>query len=383
MVRYIYYRIGDGIGFQYYVLTQLYHIARHCNIPILFDLRHLPYFTNWSLSVPRTMFKDIFHFDNELVITDFDVIDNILRDSAKHPIDQLYICDVTPSNSCEQKQPGTLVAGPVLVGDASPVLRTEDADQIKRVNCLMEQVRDNARADIGCTQDAREYIDKAPGLYALYRMAIYLSNQGVIFNDLVGGELEMKLLGKSKQRFDACKGGVAKCVGIHARLGNGEGQGRVRNTKNEYNGKPRRTLSNKIQESNRRMTIKYEKYFHQMDVFSTDTKFFVCTDTKDFLDKCVERYNEQIISVDRYWLDPGDGPGHSFFWRRTNRKDKTNSIFKRNKYGADNILSDALVDMFLLGECKHLIYNVSAFTHHARHFKNVPRVEVSGIDLQR
>lgn len=79
-------------------------------------------------------------------------------------------------------------------------------------------------------------------------------------------------------------------------------------------------------------------------------------------------------------MAPGDGPGHTTWWLRYDDDEgqemKSAVQSHRNDYGSENILIDAILDMMLLGECNHLLCNVSSLSYYAKQFKKVPFTEL-------
>lgn len=152
-----------------------------------------------------------------------------------------------------------------------------------------------------------------------------------------------KLVGEYEAMFNEYQGAVSSCVGVHARLGNGE---------------------QNLSEGRERMKIPWDRFFLEMDSYQ-DGKFFVCGDTPSFLDKCSDKYGDRVIYFDRFMPPENCGPGHNI-WSIYDRKKASEYITERSHVGPYRLIGEALIEMFLLGECKRLVCNKSAFTHYAR-----------------
>ena len=124
---------------------------------------------------------------------------------------------------------------------------------------------------------------------------------------------------------------IKNCIGVHARLGNGE--------------------RNKAGEVFRRMKVSQHSFIKEMRKFKND--FYVCSDTKDFIDLCKEEFGDRVKAQEREYPLAGDGPGHL----RCMRETPSNPVF---------LIKEALTDIFLLSKCEYLICNYSAFTALAR-----------------
>lgn len=182
-----------------------------------------------------------------------------------------------------------------------------------------------------------------------------LSNVGIEGTCALQGKLS--LVGEHEKKFQQYQQIVTSSVGVHARLGNGE----------QHKGpdKPR-------------MNIAWERYFAAMDA-QQDEYFFVCTDTPSFLEACINRYGDKVISMDRFRPPENCGPGHNT-WSVYDEEKKAEYIEARNQVGPYRMMGDALVEMFLLGDCKRLICNQSAFTHYARVCRKVEAMVLDGCE---
>ncbi|MEG4960648.1 MULTISPECIES: hypothetical protein [unclassified Microcoleus] len=157
---------------------------------------------------------------------------------------------------------------------------------------------------------------------------------------------KLKLVGKYKKIFNQYRRVVSSCIGIHARFGNGELE----------------KASN--QPDLDRMKTPWTSFFSTMDIYPGD-QFFVCTDTPSFLEKCLHRYGDRVIHLNRFMPPENCGPGHNI-WSICNDEKKAEYIEARNRIGSYRLLGEALIEMFLLGECVRLVCNQSSFTHYAR-----------------
>lgn len=162
----------------------------------------------------------------------------------------------------------------------------------------------------------------------------------------------LNLVGEYLETFDHYQQVVSSCVGVHARLGNGE----------QY-----------IVESRDRMKIPWKRFFSAMDNY-LDDQFFICTDTPSFLEACIARYSDRVISLNRFMPPENCGPGHNIWSICCNDDQKNEYIKERSRVGPYRLLGEALIEMFLLGECKQLICNNSSFTHYARECCSVDTV---------
>lgn len=157
---------------------------------------------------------------------------------------------------------------------------------------------------------------------------------------------KLKLVGKYKKIFNQYRRVVSSCIGIHARFGNGELE----------------KASN--QPDLDRMKTPWKSFFSTMDTYP-GAQFFVCTDTPSFLEKCLHRYGDRVIHLNRFMPPENCGPGHNI-WSICNDEKKAEYIETRNRIGSYRLLGEALIEMFLLGECVRLVCNQSSFTHYAR-----------------
>lgn len=155
---------------------------------------------------------------------------------------------------------------------------------------------------------------------------------------------KLNLVGEYEKTFNQYQQMVSSCVGIHARLGNGE---------------------QNIVEGRDRMKTPWNCFFSAMDDY-LDEQFFICTDTPSFLEACVDRYGDRVVYLNRFMPPENCGPGHNT-WSICCDDDKRDEyINERTRIGSYRLLGEALIEMFLLGECKALICNQSSFTHYAR-----------------
>jgi hypothetical protein len=125
---------------------------------------------------------------------------------------------------------------------------------------------------------------------------------------------------------------IEQCVGVHGRFGNGEGNPAL--TKRVV---PENLFIEKMKE--------YDNKF-----------FFVCSDSKPFINLCKAEFRDRIKVKDRVFLPKGFGPGHRL------------SLYKDENIKVDPItlLYESYVDMHLLSKCSHLICNESMFNKPAR-----------------
>ena len=96
--------MADGIGFQYFMLSHLHAICRRSGIPILFDTRSMAYYNEWRQDGKAKNYQlneDAYRFNNSLVITDWEEIDQILEESRLAYPD-VFVYDISPGTFREQ-----------------------------------------------------------------------------------------------------------------------------------------------------------------------------------------------------------------------------------------------------------------------------------------
>jgi hypothetical protein len=136
---------------------------------------------------------------------------------------------------------------------------------------------------------------------------------------------------------------IKNCIGVHARLGNGEKNGDGKEIP--------------------RMVITPNLFIKNMRKFKGD--FYVCSDTKDFIDLCKEEFGDRVKTQDREYSARGAGPGHL----RKMRETPTDPVL---------LLKEALTEILLLSKCEYLICNNSAFTLLAR--STIPKENIIKIN---
>lgn len=165
----------------------------------------------------------------------------------------------------------------------------------------------------------------------------------------------LQLVGEYRQAFDNYRPVVSSCIGVHARFGNGEYE-----------------QSGSNQSEKGRMRTPWGRFFTALDD-APDDKFFVCTDTPSFLQACQDRYGSRVVQFDRYMPPENCGPGHNL-WTINDEEKRADYIAERARVGPYRLLGEALIEMFLLGECRRLVCNRSSFTHYARVCCNVDTI---------
>lgn len=175
---------------------------------------------------------------------------------------------------------------------------------------------------------------------------------------------KLKLAGIYQERFHKYRQIIPSCIGVHARFGNGEYERNVRN-----------------QHLLQRMRVSRQSFFAAMDAHP-DEKLFLCTDTPSFLEQCIKKYGDRLIYLDRFMPPEGYGPGHNI-WPAPDEQSRQELLQEKIRIGPYRILGEALVEMFLLGECKRLICNESSFTHYARQCCENETVLLSSMNSHR
>lgn len=139
--------------------------------------------------------------------------------------------------------------------------------------------------------------------------------------------LLLKLKKYPKLDFD-----ITKCVGVHARLGNGE----------------------ELQIDQLKKRVRPMEMFIDKMKELKDKNFFVCSDSEKFINLCHKEFPNRIKLIDRYFPEDGAGPGH----------------YPRNGQYVDHdpseLLRDALAEMCALAKCSSIICNRSYFNWYAR-----------------
>lgn len=139
---------------------------------------------------------------------------------------------------------------------------------------------------------------------------------------------------------------ISDCIGVHARLGNGE-----ENIK--YHGRHTNPLSLRNRIVNENMFINEMKKLKNV-------LFYVCSDSKKFIDKCVSEFGNRVKFMDRIYMPTGCGAGHI----KDVPKSKSRK-FHKNIDSVD-ILYESYLDMYSLSRCSSLICNISMFSWLAR-----------------
>jgi len=276
--KYLYYCRNDGIGFQYTCISKLLNVAISENATLLVDWRNLSFFKLRRQEFSVDRLHEFFLIKHAHIVYDPHEIDRILLD---HPDEVLGIDMGKHHNPHPQA-----------------------ASHIRFANFH----------ELGL-----EFDNKCEWL------GPYISLRGECFEKFLNHRPIAK-----------------RCIGIHARLGNGE------------------MLNNPLMRQ--RMDIPVERFFEEIDKHD-DTQILVCTDSPAFLSACMDRYGNQVVAVPRSMPDENEGPGHAAGKKPRN--------IELDGY---ELLGDSLVELLLLGECRFLICNASLFTVHARKFRQVPHI---------
>jgi hypothetical protein len=147
------------------------------------------------------------------------------------------------------------------------------------------------------------------------------------------------------KNLDICFGEKIKnSIGVHARLGNGE-----------------------FEKIDHHRAIGGEVILQKMIQMTDDKSFFVCSDTKEFIQSCKDRFKDRIICYERNYVKKGWGPGHNVGYK-----------YKKNEDGNHNsyqTLHDALSELYFLSLTKKLIHTGGSFTKFAID-SNVPHTNL-------
>lgn len=274
----------DGIGTQFIYINRLLGYAMKTDCKLIVDFRKMAFFMGWGVSCEGSELNKVLCFDTDRIIYDPEEIDKILNERSS---------EVLATRFCKENfDPTGLTLPFVWAGDLLPAIDFGDSS-----HCLKDK---------------------------------------------------LKLVGEYEIIFNSHRASVASCVGVHARLGNGE----------QHSG------PDKL-----RMKTAWNRFFSAMDEHRDDS-FFVCTDTPSFLEACMDKYGDRVVVLDRFRPPENCGPGHNT-WSVYDEEKKDDYIRERNRVGPYRVLGEALVEMFLLGVCKRLICNQSSFTHYARACCNV------------
>jgi hypothetical protein len=158
-------------------------------------------------------------------------------------------------------------------------------------------------------------------------------------------------------------------VGVHARTSNGEVLPLRTGNSNRFQG-----------ERNAIQTI-FDIYKEKIDQVLFDDpraflkacdnyKFFVATDSKQFVDLFEKEYGNTIVT-ERYFAPPGCGTGHEKGEQSTEIQ-----IQMEEKYGRINIAKEALVDFYLLQYTNFLFKNFSRFNEFCL-YKGIPNFHIN------
>jgi len=280
--HYFYLLQSDGIGSQFIHISQLLDYAEKNDCKVLVDFRKISFFVGDGLSYDRSELNKVFAFDSDHIVYSSEAIDKILEEQPNQVVGVLF--------SEEYYFPA--------VWDL-PII------------------------------PASELLLSTSNQYS----SCYLKDK-------------LKLSGEYKESFEKYQRVVSSCVGVHARLGNGEYERHIEKQKLK------------------RMKVSLKTFFQAMDSCQDDN-LFVCTDTPSFLNRCFERYGNRIVCLDRFMPSEGHGPGHNV-WYALDEQARHSLLKEKIRVGPYRLLGEALVEMLLLGECKGLICNESSFTHYAR-----------------
>ena len=167
-------------------------------------------------------------------------------------------------------------------------------------------------------------------------------------------ELPMRV--KDRALIEKYKPLVQNSITVHARLGNGE-QGMLTGIDNSSSIIKRHDQVN-------RLSTNPDKFISVMKTCHSNCKFFICTDTLSFFERCRDVFGDRVYCTDRDWLPPGWGPGHDISFKPYPEKIKQE--WKNKRSNPWELLCADLTDMELMCESKHIIHNHSQFNYFAR-----------------
>jgi hypothetical protein len=158
---------------------------------------------------------------------------------------------------------------------------------------------------------------------------------------------EMPIKIKDRGVIDKHKERVRNSITVHARFGNGE----------FCKGMTAKAYYKRIGVTQEQFILEMRKH---------DEDFFVCTDTFSFFNNCKDVFGGRVFSARNNWSPEGCGAGHNIHSKKYPEAAK-------RKWDAAGIspwdmLCEALIDMELLREGKHIICNLSSFSMFARKF---------------
>lgn len=158
-------------------------------------------------------------------------------------------------------------------------------------------------------------------------------------------------------------------VGVHARCSNGEVLPPTKGNSKRFHGarNPIRAIFDTFAEKVDHVLFDSPRAFLK----SCDNyKFFVASDSKQFIDLFEERYDHTIVT-ERYFAPPGCGTGHE-----KGEKSTDIQLKMEEDYGRTNIAKEALVDFYLLQYTNYLFKNFSRFNEFAL-YKGIPNFHIN------
>jgi hypothetical protein len=294
----------DGLGYQTKCYYDLYRFAKLLDLKIVMEYRNMDYFRYREQKFDYKKFCEL-----------FDVGDIVISDPA-------YIATIPEDEIYKSYLPWT----DFVEGGKS---------DINRGPWEMSQI--NNMASILSAGVSSVGFGKCDGLTAVIKSR--QTSALTTFTDTMF--LKLKNIPQSYSKLSNV---VGDCVGVHARLFNGEEEESI--------------VADIVQPR----LVSVDTYLQRMRTHKA-AKFFVCTDTPSFIETCEKEFPGRIIVTERVWPKEGLGPGHAL---------------TGGKYGIENpyaALRDSYVDMLLLSKCKHLIHTPSSyFTYAAKHILGPDRL---------
>jgi hypothetical protein len=158
-------------------------------------------------------------------------------------------------------------------------------------------------------------------------------------------------------------------VGVHARCSNGEFLPPRKGNSKRFHGErnPIKTIFDIFSEKIDHVLFDSPRAFLKA---CNGYKFFVASDSKQFVDLFEERYDHTIVA-DRYFAPPGCGTGHE-----KGEKSTKIQLKMEEDYGRINIAKEALADFYLLQYTNFLFKNFSRFNEFCL-YKGIPNFHIN------
>lgn len=317
--RYLYLLQPDGIGTQFVYISLLLDYATRFNCKLIVDFRKMAVFASSGAVCEEVELAKVLCFDTDRIIYRPGEIDRIIREQVNEVAGVVFY---EANSSLTKNQPFPVVWAKELL----PALAVAGPG-----SSLQNQAKPVGEYD-------QHYAELTTNP-AVKNASRYLKDK-------------FKLVGDYHRKFVEYQPVVAARLGIHARFGNGEQH---------------------FVQGREGLHVSWERFFLVISDFPDD-KLFVCTDTPSFLQECLNRYGDRVVYLDRYRPPENCGAGHNLWSIRAGEEEKENYLTARERIGPYRLLGEALVEMFLLGECGRLVCSKSFFSHYAREGCNVTSI---------